>query len=96
MSDKLTANELIIGHAQVWLFFVSLIGFVGLLYILVLGRSKMDDASEKLAYTMLGVLGTIVTQQAGYFYARQRPTDGTQPNPTTVITPSSIAAKPKE
>ena len=62
-----------VAHSQVWHFTISLVGFIGLLFVIVLGLAHLDGTSEKLAYTMLGVLGTIVTQQAGYFYARQRP-----------------------
>jgi hypothetical protein len=73
-------NELIVAHAQVWLFFLALAGFVGLMFELVGGAAKLDSTTEKLVYTMLGVFGTILTQMAGYFFSRQRP-DGTPPNP---------------
>lgn len=75
--EKLTAQ------AQVFLFAISLVGFLGLLFAIVLGFARLDGTSEKLAYTMLGVLGTIVTQQAGYFYARQRSGDSVNANPTS-------------
>jgi hypothetical protein len=75
--EKLTAQ------AQVFLFALSLVGFLGLLFAIVLGFARLDGTSEKLAYTMLGVLGTIVTQQAGYFYARQRSGDSTNANSDT-------------
>lgn len=73
-------NAVIVAHAQVWHFTLSLLGFLGLLFAIVLGWAHLDATSEKLAYTMLGVLGTMVTQQAGYFYARQRP-DGSTSTP---------------
>ena len=75
-------NGRLLALAQVGLFFLSLAGFLGILFVVVLRISKLDSTTEKLAYTMLGVLGTIVTQQAGYFYARHRPQDSDPPNPT--------------
>ena len=74
-------NELIVAHAQVWLFFIALCGFIGLMFVLVGGQAKLDSTTEKLVYTMLGVFGTILTQMAGYFFSRQRP-DGAPANPT--------------
>jgi len=64
-----------------------------------LGHAKLDPSSEKLAYTMLGVMGTILTQQSGYFYARMRhilatdPVD--DPAPTPVV-PSPLPVNPSE
>ncbi len=81
----------IIAASQVWHFTISLVGFLGLLFAIVLGFAHLDGTSEKLAYTMLGVLGTIVTQQAGYFYARQRP-DGT---PAQTISQAPQTGDPK-
>jgi len=75
----------IVALAQVLIFAVALLGFVGLLYVLVMGGAQLDETSEKLTYTMLGVLGTIVTQMSGYFYSRQRP-DTPIPGETTVTT----------
>jgi hypothetical protein len=71
-------SPIVLGYAQVVHFTITLSGFLGLLFVIVVGGAKLDPTSEKLVYTMLGVLGTIVTQQAGYFYARQRP-DGAPP-----------------
>lgn len=59
--------------AQILIFALALGGFVGLMYVIVIGQAKLDATTEKLVYTMLGVFGTIVTQMAGYFYSRQRP-----------------------
>lgn len=64
--------------AQILIFAGALAGFIGLMYVIVVGQSHLDATTEKLVYTMLGVFGTIVTQMAGYFYSRQRP-DGTPP-----------------
>lgn len=78
--------------AQVGYFMISLIGFLVILLIVVLGHAKLDPTSEKLAYTMLGVLGTIVTQQASFFYSRHRPqtdNDGdSSPSPILPVVPA--------
>ena len=63
--------------AQVWHYTIALCGLIGLLYVLFLGNVKLDATTEKLVYTMLGVLGTIVSQQSSYFYGRQRPDGNT-------------------
>lgn len=73
-------SDSVVAHAQVWHYTISLGGFIGLLYSLFLGQVHLDSTTEKLAYTMLGVLGTIVTQQSGYFYARQRPDGNVDPS----------------
>jgi hypothetical protein len=75
---NLPANS--IAWSQVVNFTLTLLGFMGLMFVIVLGIAHLNNESEKLAYTMLGVLGTILTQQSGYFYARQR-SEG-QPHPT--------------
>jgi hypothetical protein len=70
--------------AQILIFAIALGGFIGLMYVIVIGQSHLDATTEKLIYTMLGVFGTIVTQMAGYFYSRQRPdAPATQPEPKT-------------
>lgn len=73
-------NDVLTAKAQIAFFVISLIGFIGLLFVIVLGQAKLDEATEKLAYTMLGVFGTIITQQSAYFYARQRPESQEPPN----------------
>lgn len=65
-------SVLIAAHVQGWMFAFTMAGFLGLIFLVASGGARLDSASEKLIYTMFGVLGTIVTQQAGYFYARQR------------------------
>lgn len=67
----------LVAKAQILFFLISLIGFIGLLFVIVAGLAKLDGTTEKLAYTMLGVFGTIITQQSGYFFARQRPQETT-------------------
>lgn len=67
--------------AQIAIFAGALLGFIVLLFVIVIGPTHLDATTEKLVYTMLGVFGTIVTQMSGYFYARQRP--GSDPEPTT-------------
>jgi hypothetical protein len=74
-----------VATAQIGIFALSILLFIGLIYVLVMGGAQLDETSEKLTYTMLGVLGTIVTQMSGYFYSRQRP-ETPLPGETTVTT----------
>lgn len=71
--------------AQIVIFGGTMAGFIGLLYVLLLGGAQLDGTSEKLTYTMLGVLGTIVGTMTAYFYSRQRP-ETPLPGETTVTT----------
>lgn len=94
---KLGLNAATLGLAQILIFAVTMVLFIGLLYVLLLGGAELDETSEKLTYTMLGVLGTIVGTMTSYFYSRQRPetpvpgetTVTTSPATTTVTTASA-------
>lgn len=63
----------IIAHAQVWTFTIALVGFLGLLYVLVVLRPELTDTTEKIVSSMLTVLGTLLASMAAYFFSRQRP-----------------------
>lgn len=78
---KLT--HIVVAAAQVWMFALALIGFIGLLFVLVAGQAHLDATTEKLVYAMLGVFGAIVTQMTSYFFSRQRPDSAPQPQPST-------------
>lgn len=67
MNDKLTA------YAQVWLATLYALGFLIVLGLLIFLPLQPDDTTKTLLLTMLGVLGTLATQQSSYFFARQRP-----------------------
>ena len=98
---KLGLSATSLALAQILIFAGTMAGFIGLLYVLILGGAMLDETSEKLTYTMLGVLGTIVTGMSGYFYSRQRPetptpgetTVTTSPATTTVTTASAPATE---
>lgn len=101
--DKEGANAATVALAQIGIFALTMAGFIGLLYVLILGGAMLDETSEKLTYTMLGVLGTIVTGMSGYFYSRQRPetplpgeTTVTTSPATTTVTTATDTTTPKE
>lgn len=89
---------LIIAHAQVWMFALALAGFLALLFVLVIGNIKLDPSTEKLVYSMLQVLGSVLTFMVGYFYGKQRASSGTVDdivNPPKVTVPTApIASAP--
>lgn len=77
-------RDLILARAQVGLAFFFAGGFLGCLVILFFNHATMTPQELTIVTGLTGVLGTIVTQQSGYFFARQRPhipTDGIDSNP---------------
>lgn len=67
--------DLLLARAQVrmatttlWMFFIVLMT----LMLSLTGIIQVSTEGNILLTAMTGVLGTIVTQQQGYFYARQR------------------------
>lgn len=69
----MSENQRVTSLTQSIAYHVSLVGFIALFAAVICGLAKLDEATEKLAYTMFGVFGTILTQQSSYFFARQRP-----------------------
>ena len=63
----------IIAHAQVWTFTVALLGFLALLFVLVVGQPDLTPTVEKIVASMLTVLGTLLASMSAYFFSRQRP-----------------------
>jgi len=68
----------VIAHAQVWTFTIALVGFLGLLFVLVILRPDLTPTIEKIVASMLTVLGTLLASMSAYFFSRQRP-DSTKP-----------------
>lgn len=58
--------------AQLAITVLVVLGFFAMLGLVTLGRAKLDPAQIRLADTMVGVLGTILTQIVAYWFARQR------------------------
>lgn len=71
-------SQLIIAHAQVWTFVMALLGFLGLLFVLVVMQPQLSATNEKIVASMLTVLGTLLASMSAYFFSRQRP-DTTPP-----------------
>lgn len=68
----------VIAHAQVWTFTIALVGFLMLLFVLVVMRPDLTPAIEKIVASMLTVLGTLLASMSAYFFSRQRP-ESTKP-----------------
>lgn len=58
--------------AQLAITVLVVLGFFAMLGLVTLGRATLDPAQIRLADTMVGVLGTILTQIVAYWFARQR------------------------
>lgn len=58
--------------AQLAITVLVVLGFFSMLGLVTLGRATLDPAQIRLADTMVGVLGTILTQIVAYWFARQR------------------------
>jgi hypothetical protein len=77
-------RDLILARAQVALAFFFGACFMGCLGVLMFNHATMSAQELTIVTGLTSVLGTIVTQQSNYFFARQRPhisTDGTDPSP---------------
>jgi hypothetical protein len=79
-------NEQMIIAAQVGGFFVGLLGFLLLLFVLVIFSPDLSPTTEKTVASMLTVLGTILTGMVAYFFSRQR-TDAPNPSPQPEVKP---------
>jgi hypothetical protein len=78
--------DLLLARAQVGLAFFFALVFAATLILLfmgVAGITDLSDAAMQLLVGMAGVIGTIVTLQQNYFFARHRaPTIEPTPSPT--------------
>lgn len=66
-------NNLIIAHAQVWGFIITLGAMIWFTQIILTGHARLDSTTEKLAYTVLGVFLAKFGDIVAYLYNRQRP-----------------------
>jgi len=72
--------DLLLAKAQVGLAVLMSLGFLATLFVLILLHNTLAPVENSLLSGLTGVLGTIVTQQSGYFFARQRIAGLTNPN----------------
>ena len=86
-------NETLLAKAQISLSHIMAVGFLGVMFVLIFYHSQLDETAKTLLTGLAGVLGTIVTQQSGYWFQRQRPHTSqdsdadTDSNPTATETP---------
>jgi hypothetical protein len=71
MSQRVAPETLIL-WAQFLLTGTLFLGFFAVLALVTLGRAEMPDEQVRLMDTLCGVLGTLCTQAAAYWFARQR------------------------
>ncbi|MGH8217320.1 MAG: hypothetical protein ACREUT_01935 [Steroidobacteraceae bacterium] len=90
--------DLLTAKAQVSLTRLTLIGFLMMLAVLLLllAIPEVKASSEiiSLVSAATGSLGTILTQQNGYFFARHRPSASTQPPAEHTPIPPMQPAQP--
>lgn len=64
-----------VSWAQLWLTILFVVGYFGVLYVLLVGKAAVDDSHSDTLHALLGVLTATVVQVMGYWFARQRPGD---------------------
>jgi predicted lipid-binding transport protein (Tim44 family) len=82
----------LLARAQVFLAVLFAVGFLGLLTGMIFFHSDMSATVLTTVTTMLTVLGTLLTLQMNFFYARQRP--AALPDPTTTTTSTTTTTTP--
>ena len=80
----MTPLDLLIARTQRHLTFIYWLLFAAVLGALIFVPRPLDDSVKTLLITMAGILGTLVTMQNQFWFARQR-TAGV-PDPTTTTT----------
>lgn len=91
---KSAVSDFILAVAQVLLGFVMAMGFLGVIFVLIFYHQSLDQGTNTLLTGLAGVLGTIVTQQSGYFFQRQRPPTLPDPERTSSTTTTTTTPKP--
>ena len=89
---KSSTSDFILAIAQVVLGFVMAAGFLAVIFVLIFYHGSLDQSTNTLLTGLAGVLGTIVTQQSGYFFQRQRPP--TLPDPDRTTSTSTVSTTP--
>lgn len=95
-------NETGVARAQIGLAYMYGLGFLGVLAALIFAPPTMDEFTKGMLQSLLGGLIVLVTQQSGYFFARQRPQESipgevtvkTTPPTTTVVTTPNPTKEP--
>jgi hypothetical protein len=94
----MNSTDYLLAKAQISLSHLMSGGFLAVIFVLIFFHRDLDDTSKTLLTGLAGVLGTIVTQQNGYWFQRQRPhtqTDGDSEVPTKPANPASTGVSPK-
>jgi hypothetical protein len=83
-------TDFLLAIAQILLAFVMALGFLAVIFVLIFYHGALDQVTNTLLTGLAGVLGTIVTQQSGYFFQRQRPPTLPDPSPPGAPTLSGV------
>lgn len=90
--------ETMLARAQINLAYFFALGFVGILIGLMFFSRQMNETATTLLTGLLGVFGTIATQQSSFFFARMRspalPDPGTTTTSIQSTTPAPTAPQP--
>ena len=84
----MTDLDLLIGRTQRNLTYVYWLLFSGVLAALIFIPRPLDDSTKTLLITFAGILGTLVTMQNQFWFARARAAGVPDPSTTTVSTPA--------
>ena len=90
----MTDLDLLIGRTQRNLTYVYWFLFSGVLAALIFIPRPLDDSTKTLLITLAGILGTLVTMQNQFWFARTRAAGVPDPTTTTVTTPSATENPP--
>lgn len=83
-------TDYLLAIAQILLASIMAMGFLAVIFVLIFYHATLDQGTNTLLTGLAGVLGTIVTQQSGYFFQRQRPPGTPDPAPPSAPTLTGV------
>lgn len=88
--------DLLIAKTQRNISYLYWLLFAGALIALMFLPKPLEDSTKTLLITLLSVLGTLITQQNSFWYARSRAGGIPDPNTTTTVQSTQITTTPTE
>jgi hypothetical protein len=86
--------DTLIGSTQRNITYVYIALFAGALAALLFLPRPLDESTKTLLITLLGILGTLITQQSNFWFARQRTAGVPDPSTTTTSTTTTTTPTP--
>lgn len=91
----MTDVDKLLARAQVSLALLTLIAFVGLIFALLFHQTAQISGHHDVIIGLLSGLGTVLTLQMNYFFARHRSQSDAGPDPTFTKPPQAATTQPK-